>query len=400
MLSTKDMNNLRQSMGDAMETEPIGDYEVAHLDYSYVATCTDIKELVLLLDVLRSGKEGSYPELESAIERRMDEVDPRRERNHKPTDARLPVMDVHLADELKQLSSELRAKDTLLRSKPKQQQSSRSTKPTSTALLELETPPPSSQPTVTSEKSTKKSYDTTRIMKDKPVVPVDIKVPLDATEEELTYLAEHEKRKGNECFRSGDFEEAIQYYTRSLHLSPPTSSSHLPATLHTNLALTHLKLNHFSQAEHHATLALSLPSLPLNLRFKAYHRRAVARSKRGVWDGAREDCVAALGVEGVGEGERREVERLERECAGRMGELGMGVGKRGGGRTRVLVEEVEGGEEGEEGGEGESGVEVGQDGVGKNEEEEIEEEPEQLHQNMGRIQILEVEDDEDEDDEE
>ena len=50
-------------MGDqiaaGVETEPIGDYDVLHLDYSYVATCRDMKELSLLLSVLRYVRTSS-----------------------------------------------------------------------------------------------------------------------------------------------------------------------------------------------------------------------------------------------------------------------------------------------------------------------------------------------------
>lgn len=53
------------------------DYNIDHLDYAYVASCPDTKELRKLLAVLRSGNEGSYPQLEQAIIDRLGVLDPK-----------------------------------------------------------------------------------------------------------------------------------------------------------------------------------------------------------------------------------------------------------------------------------------------------------------------------------
>jgi hypothetical protein len=37
--------------------------EVEMLDYSYVNECTDWKQLSMIVDVLKSGKEGYYPDV-------------------------------------------------------------------------------------------------------------------------------------------------------------------------------------------------------------------------------------------------------------------------------------------------------------------------------------------------
>ncbi|KAJ3047930.1 Sperm associated antigen 1 [Rhizophlyctis rosea] len=432
MLSTKDLSNVRQFMGDqiaaGLETEPIGDYDVSHLDYSYVATCNDVKELSLLLSVLRSGKEGIYPELEDAIERRMDEVDPRRDRKMKPADARHPVSDAQLVDEFKvmaftrvsansnrrvnvqilrlfptqQLSADLKQKDSSLRTTPRTTQPKPSTTPpTSKILLQTEELPspqlviPNTatvpKPIELTTTKTKKQVDATRIMKPKPLISTDIKPPTNATSEEIDYLAENEKRKGNEAFRSEDYEEAIQYYTRSLHLHPTPN-------LYTNLSLTHLKLSQYLLSEQAASEALSFPSpiLTPNLEYKAYHRRAVARSKRGKYVEAKGDCEMALRVWAeLGEAERRAVVTLMEECGRKCAELGGGVGegkkeREEKERKRILIEEVDGEKEDEEGEEEK-----------KQEKEGVADRVKEVQSpasNKGRIQIMEVEDDEDEDD--
>ena len=46
----------------APETSP-GDIPVEHLDYEYLKTCTNASEVESILLLLRSGKEGIYPDL-------------------------------------------------------------------------------------------------------------------------------------------------------------------------------------------------------------------------------------------------------------------------------------------------------------------------------------------------
>eukprot|EP01031_Cornospumella_fuschlensis_P041622 gene41622-50793_t len=50
--------------------------DVDKLDFEYVKTCTDWKMLFQILRVLRSGKEGFFPDLESLTETRLLELMP------------------------------------------------------------------------------------------------------------------------------------------------------------------------------------------------------------------------------------------------------------------------------------------------------------------------------------
>ncbi len=60
------------------------DVPVEHLDYDYVKDCTDGKELVAILQVLRSGKEGRYLHLENFVEERLLDVLPPAQRKCVP----------------------------------------------------------------------------------------------------------------------------------------------------------------------------------------------------------------------------------------------------------------------------------------------------------------------------
>lgn len=47
------------------------DIPIEHLDYKYIETCNDVNKLQKILQVLKSGEEGRYPELEDFAEKRL-----------------------------------------------------------------------------------------------------------------------------------------------------------------------------------------------------------------------------------------------------------------------------------------------------------------------------------------
>lgn len=49
---------------------------VERLDYRYIGECNNIKELVQILEILRSGEEGFYPDLNKFTESKLMELDP------------------------------------------------------------------------------------------------------------------------------------------------------------------------------------------------------------------------------------------------------------------------------------------------------------------------------------
>ncbi len=56
--------------------DSVPDVPIEHLDYDYVNTCSNDKELIAILRVLRSGKEGRYYALEEHVEKRLIDVLP------------------------------------------------------------------------------------------------------------------------------------------------------------------------------------------------------------------------------------------------------------------------------------------------------------------------------------
>lgn len=61
------------------------------------------------------------------------------------------------------------------------------------------------------------------------------------TEQELEVKAENEKSKGNEAFRSADYQEALAYYNRSIGLKPIIA-------VYNNRAMTYIHLKQYEDA--------------------------------------------------------------------------------------------------------------------------------------------------------
>jgi hypothetical protein len=56
---------------DTLTPEAEKGVEVEWLDYGYIEKCTDAKRIKAILSVLRSGKEGSYPDVSAICAYRM-----------------------------------------------------------------------------------------------------------------------------------------------------------------------------------------------------------------------------------------------------------------------------------------------------------------------------------------
>jgi len=99
--------------------------------------------------------------------------------------------------------------------------------------------------------------------------------------------ANMEKEKGNECFKLGNYDTAINHYTRGMMCD--STNAILPA----NRAMAFIKKQQFGAAEQDCNVSLSLdPSYT-----KAYHRRGVARMGLAKLQLAREDFTRVLQTE-------------------------------------------------------------------------------------------------------
>lgn len=49
---------------------------IEHLDFEYIKTCQKARELEKMIEILKSGEEGYYPDLTKFAEEKLKEIDP------------------------------------------------------------------------------------------------------------------------------------------------------------------------------------------------------------------------------------------------------------------------------------------------------------------------------------
>uniref|UniRef100_A0A671TA62 RNA polymerase II-associated protein 3 n=1 Tax=Sinocyclocheilus anshuiensis TaxID=1608454 RepID=A0A671TA62_9TELE len=114
-------------------------------------------------------------------------------------------------------------------------------------------------------------------------------------------LALTEKEKGNECFRDGRYDSAIECYTRGMDADPYSP------VLPTNRAACFFRLNKFAVAESDCNLAIALDGKYV----KAYIRRAAARAALNKHQDALEDYEMVLKLDPGSSEAQSEIQKLQ-----------------------------------------------------------------------------------------
>lgn len=70
------VDQVQKLFNSAPAAEPPAEYSIDEFDYKYLESCSDLNHLKLLLGVLKSGREGSFPDLEEAFETKISSLDP------------------------------------------------------------------------------------------------------------------------------------------------------------------------------------------------------------------------------------------------------------------------------------------------------------------------------------
>ncbi|RHY31197.1 hypothetical protein DYB32_003691 [Aphanomyces invadans] len=311
--------------------------DVDMLDYEYVASCSDIDLLKNILVVLKSGKEGRYPQLEAAVEERLMEVLPPSEKQRilrmkaRPSEAdihnetaSLTTWEAQMAAKSAELDA---ARKMSHRSVPPPRGSEISGGPATAVRLSTKQ---AATPVPKREKKAIHAYDwrawekfdveaaereldmedvrrkemarqqqeelaarQARKRLDDAAMPASVDVDA-MSSAERDVCAALEKQKGNEAFRSGDNEDAVRAYSRSLVFDPSS------AVVFANRALVHLKLKNLSSAEDDCTMALRRDPR----YFKAWSR--MTRFRRGKYEDAISDFEVALQLQP----QNREIQKL------------------------------------------------------------------------------------------
>ncbi|XP_039290682.1 RNA polymerase II-associated protein 3 [Nilaparvata lugens] len=314
---------------------------VDKLDFKYVEQCKNVRELEKICKVLRSGEEGTYPDLQKRAEDSLRKLSPNNRifRVEEPILRReeLPKSQRdEIEKEIESFKFEISSKDEQLqntnsvveeglhppirRAKPKQKK------------LQPEEPKKPAKKPVMSDYSTWDKYDVdseiikmdleeerkralaeveAKKEKAQPKLSAEDKRIQDVikqsdllSETEKSVLALREKDRGNEYYKVADFEEALRYYTASIAIHPN-------AVAYSNRAACYLKLSKFELALSDAQNSLRLD--PLNT--KALFRRGVCLQHKLSYDEALADFQTVLEREPHNIMVRHMADRLAQQAA-------------------------------------------------------------------------------------
>ncbi|XP_058689002.1 sperm-associated antigen 1 [Poecile atricapillus] len=335
---------------------------ISHLDYKFIEKCTDVKHLEKILRVLRSGEEGCYPELTLVCEKRIEHLDPRSRALRKDKPA--ATASDFTAEEWEAINSELTSWLTEMNEDDKKSQLLR----TDTLNERQDNLPPircsssclsTNQNKKLQNKRSKKNiprdyseWDKFDVEKECSKIDEDceesnskarffsrpslaaIEKKIDTTgmtKREKIFIATREKEKGNEAFATGDYVEAVTYYTRSISVIPT-------AAVYNNKAQAEIKLQDWDSALQDCEKVLDME--PGNI--KALMRRATVHMHLQNYQTAIEDLNKVLSVEPENSMAKKSLIEIEEKLKG----LNPVSGPPGKGK-KILIQEIEDSESGE-----------------------------------------------------
>ncbi|KAI4465588.1 rna (rna) polymerase ii associated protein [Holotrichia oblita] len=235
---------------------------IQHFDFDYVQKCTDSKELERMLQILKSGQEGHYPELLQKVEEKLSEIKPNSRYIRKLT--RVLNKDEVDEDSSKEIKDDLsiwlndinrknteltQMKNTTKSSLPEVRKSSESKEEkkndipkrikstdyaawdkydVDTELLKMDL----------EEEKIKKEAE--KMAKEKHTKST-VKFNKFATTAEASFEAERENVVANEYFKAGEYEKALEHYNNSIVYFPS-------ATTFANRGAAHFSLKKYDDS--------------------------------------------------------------------------------------------------------------------------------------------------------
>ncbi|CAH1115955.1 unnamed protein product [Phaedon cochleariae] len=264
---------------------------IMHFEFEYIEKCMDGRELEKILKVLRSGEEGYYPDLVKTTEQRLSILRPKSKLLRKIA----PIIDKKdlNRDELEEISKDLESFVVNVSKNDEELLSRKANVKYNEVNIRCTIDAPDSKQIVkTNEKSIKSTdygawdkYDPdTELLKMELKEERERKQFLEnrrssipkksvsfnkfATEAEANFISDRERERGNEYFKSGNYEEALQCYTNSIQTKANVDNLN-------NRAVTFLKLEKYQDTLNDCNKVLSLEKDNL----KALLRKAQALEK-------------------------------------------------------------------------------------------------------------------------
>ncbi|XP_036987024.2 sperm-associated antigen 1 [Artibeus jamaicensis] len=303
---------------------------IEHLDFKYIEKCSDVKHLEKILCVLRSGEEGYYPDLTEFCEKRLKGLAPqsRALRKEQPaaTASSFTAGEWEKIDgDIKSWVSEIKKEENKIHSHeigtfPEKGEHLPPVRGSNSCFPVAKEKCSKSRPAKKKIPRDYAEWDKFDVEKECSKIDEDgkektlinnkshlskIETRLDTaglTEKEKDFLATREKEKGNEAFNSGDYEEAVKYYTRSLSVLPTVVA-------YNNRAQAELKLQNWNSAFQDCEKVLELE--PGNV--KALLRRATTYKHQNKLPEAVEDLSKVLDIEPDNELAKKALAEVERD---------------------------------------------------------------------------------------
>ncbi|XP_078032514.1 spag1 axonemal dynein assembly factor [Augochlora pura] len=318
---------------------------VEHLSYEHISECRNGKTLERIVTILRSGEEGYYPDLTRHAEERLAVV--------KPTSIILrksePVLTRNMLDptECDELDTDINQWTSEMQSREKDLEEGKNTlmaEPVPQPDIRQFKEEPVKRNTVRRSKDPNKAkrisscdyaawdkYDvdtelnkidireeqqqieTKRLQKKQKENLEKRKLNKETiinksslTGTELSVMAEQERGKGNEAFKAGDYEEALQHYNTSIKIDPTP-------TTYNNRAITFIKLGRYERALKDCNFVLDADCRNI----KALLRRAVTLEHLKKSSEALADYEAVLKLEPTNPTAITGVKKLRKPCESR-----------------------------------------------------------------------------------
>ncbi|XP_075230668.1 spag1 axonemal dynein assembly factor isoform X2 [Lycorma delicatula] len=264
------------------------DISLDQLTFEYVQQCKNVKELEKIVKILRSGEEGYYPDLQKNAENQLRSLAP----NSRVLRVEEPIVrkEEMLSDERKQVDNDMMADDN-----NKQQNTKKLKKPTVSDYATWDKYDAESELLkMDADEERKKLEEETELRKQKAVAADerkrkehsrlnDIKTAETMPDAEKSTLALREKDRGNEYYKTCNYDDAIDYYTASIAIYPNPAA-------YNNRAASYLKQGKYDQALSDVNKCLELE--PENA--KGLYRRGLCLQHKNRFDEALQDMQAVL----------------------------------------------------------------------------------------------------------
>ncbi|XP_043600833.1 RNA polymerase II-associated protein 3 isoform X2 [Bombus pyrosoma] len=298
------------------------DIPVEHLSYEYISECAGAKKLERIVTILRSGEEGHYPDLLKHAEERLSVIKPTsiilrksepilkrnmlepneykeidkdiknwmsemqiRERDLE--EGKTTILDLLLAPDIRQFKEQSVKKNSVRNSRSAKSRQIASCDYAAWDKYDVDTELnkmdiQDEQQKVEAKRLQQKQNEIIEKNKLKKHSIIN-KAALTGTE--LDVMAKQEKEKGNEAFRAGDYEEALEHYNTSIKMNSNIIT-------YNNRAITYIKLQRYEDALNDCNIVLSIE----HTNIKALLRRAALADYEAALKLAPNDIMAIIGV--------------------------------------------------------------------------------------------------------